>query len=359
MSFVGSPFWHDVFISYSHGDVSGDGKALLRQWSQGFAKQLERELQAYPEMGSHIRVFLDSNHRPSQGIDPLAPISDKLEQEIAHAAILSILMSPQYLGSNWCRLEREWWIEAQSKQSIDYRNRVAIARVWPTDPKSWPEELADRLGCYFFDREREDVRPQPFSWPRLNSETMGDFRDALLDYVGDVRQRLREIRLEIELRKAQEEDRQRRSARAGQVLYLHGRETDSTVWERVQRELDDNGYVVFPVRPEHVESDPKRIRAVQNERVAIMSGCDAVLVLGTEDISALTADIMVIGRLDRSLAVARSDRLLPCGVVDTVGVARDEPALSRKAKNLDVDWFDASIPPWTPQIQTWLHGACR
>jgi len=362
MSFVGNPFRHDVFISYSHGDVSGDGKALLRQWSQGFAEQLERELQAYPEIGNQISVFLDSDHRPSQGIDPLAPMSDQLRQKIAHAAILSVLMSPQYLKSNWCRQEREWWIEAQGKYSFDYRHRLAIAQVWPTLVDAWPKQFKKRdeshyLGREFFNPKYQEIRPQPFSWPKVDSETMGEFRDALIYFAGYIRQRLREIRQDIEQRKAQEEERQRLSAESGQVLYLHGRIAHTPVWERVQRELEDNGYTVFPVQPEHVESDPKRIRAIQNERVATMSGCDAVLVLGTEDISALTADIMVIGRLDRYQAVARSDRSLPCGVVDTMGVARGQPALSRNAKKLGVDWFDASVPPWTPQLQTWLHGA--
>ena len=44
MSFVGKPFSHDVFVSYSHGDAAGTGDSLLSQWSQSFIRELEREL---------------------------------------------------------------------------------------------------------------------------------------------------------------------------------------------------------------------------------------------------------------------------------------------------------------------------
>jgi hypothetical protein len=114
---------------------------------------------------------------------------------------------------------------------------------------------------------------------------------------------------------------------------------------------------VFPLQPEHVQSDPRKIGETQNERIATMSGCDAVLLLGSNDVPALTADLIVIGRLDRHQAIARSSRSLPCGVIDTVGVVRHKPDWSRKARNLGVDWFDASVPSWTPQIRAWLRGA--
>lgn len=361
MSFVGNPFRHDIFVSYSHGDVQGDGQALLKQWSQGFVRELERELKAFPDIGGHISLFRDEDHRPGHGIDPMAPMSDTLQQEVAASAILAILMTPQYLGSKWCRQELEWWTEAQKVHGLAHEDRIAVARVWPTET-AWPAGLIDRdgnpyIGQHFYERAKAEIRPQPFSWPNVTNETMGPFREALLDFVGHLRVRLREIRKELESREARESERQRLAARAGQVLYLHGRNVHAPAWDRVHRELEDGGYTVFPLQPEEVASDPRRIRETQMERIARMSACDAVLLLGTDDEPALQTDLVVVGRLDRHEAIARSNRSLPCGVIDTAGVVRQQPVWSRKAKSIGVDWFDASSSPWTPLLQTWLEGA--
>jgi hypothetical protein len=362
MAYVGDPFRHDIFVSYSHGDVQRDGQALLKQWSQGFVEELKRELQTFPELGAQLSVFLDEGYRPGQNIDPMAPLSDTLRTEVAGAAILAILMTPHYLGSQWCQQELAWWIEAQRANKLAHDDRIAIARVWPTGSAGWPADLVDRagnpyVGHHFFDRARSETRPQPFSWPHVTSATGDPFRNALLDFVGAIQLRLREIRKQLELRKAEETALQRLSIHAGQVLYLHGRTAHAPIWERVHQELEDDGYTVFPMEPEQVENDPRKIRETQKERISTMSGCDAVLLLGTEDVRALQADLMVIGRLDRHQAVAQSNRLLPCGVVDTVGVVRERPDWSRKAKGLGVDWIDASVSPWTPQVKAWLNGA--
>jgi hypothetical protein len=362
MAFVGSPYRHDIFVSYSHGDVQGDGRALLKQWSQGFVRELELELRAFFDLGAEIKIFLDQNQRPGQGVDPMAPLTAGLKSEVAASAILAVLMTPQYVGSHWCKQEREWWVEAQRDFGLPHHKRIAVARVWSTGETPWPEHLVDSdghqyLGHTFFDASNADVRPQPYSWPNVDENTMGPFRDALLDFVGRIRVRLLELKRELDQRREREAERVRLAAADGQVIYLHGRNAHAPVWERVHRELEDDGYTVFPLQPEQVEIDPRKIRETQHERVATMSGCDAVLLLGTDDVPALTADLMVIGRLDRHQAIARSSRSLPCAVVDTVGVVRQKPDWSRKARNLGVNWFDASIPPWTPQIRAWLNGA--
>ena len=128
MSYVGDPFRHDIFVSYSHGDVAADGELRLKQWSQGFAQELEKELQAFADIGGQIRVFLDADRRPDHGVDPLAPLSDKLKQEVAGSAILAVLMSDHYIGSSWCQRERIGWIEAQQAHKFAHENRIAVAK---------------------------------------------------------------------------------------------------------------------------------------------------------------------------------------------------------------------------------------
>ena len=364
MSFVGPPFRHDIFISYSHGDVSGDGQSLLRQWSQAFVVELERELKAFDELGAEVRIFIDQHYRPGRGIDPMSPLNDTLQQEIGDAAILAVLMSPKYLSSAWCRQEREWWLRSQAQYKIGHEGRIAVARIWPTDGQGWPSGLVDSegnelVGHFFYDRRKSDVRPQPFSWPMVTSVTVGDFRDALLSFVGNVRARLLKIKTDLDERSRLELEKKTLRADGGQVIYLHGRPAQHESWDKVGRDLEEQGYTVLPLAPETLESDPSRIREVQQLRIETMSGCEAVMLLGTDDARALSADLVVIGRLDRHQAVARSNRILPCAVADTAGVFKQSPQWSRKAANLGIDWFDASQADWIPQVRDWLHRAAQ
>src|SRR5690606_2166177 len=97
MAYVGPPFAHDIFVSYSHGD-DGSGQSFLQPWSAAFARELERELRADRRFRQQLKIFLDENQRPGQGIDPMAPLSDQLRKEIGAAAILLVRSEERRVG---------------------------------------------------------------------------------------------------------------------------------------------------------------------------------------------------------------------------------------------------------------------
>jgi hypothetical protein len=88
-----------------------------------------------------------------------------------------------------------------------------------------------------------------------------------------------------------------------------------------------------------------------------MSRCDALLLVATEDGAAADQDLVAIGRQDRNSARARSQRLIPCALLDTAGLAVTTPRRPISAKSLSVQWIDARNTPWTPEIRTWLANA--
>jgi hypothetical protein len=359
MSYIGGPFRHDVFVSYTHGDVTGDGRSPLKRWSQSFARELEMELRTLPGFGSSLTLFLDQHHRPDQGVDPMAPLSDQLQAEIGASAIVTLLVSPQYLASKWCARERDWWRDKQRELQIEIGDRIAVARIWPLAPEdAWPEMLLDGrgeplVGFCFYDKAKAELTPQPYEWPEVDPESKGAFREQLLEMVGWLRLKLNRV-------KASLAERERTRAEAAKLsgvqplLYLHGRADQAETWEQTSDTLRKSGFAVMPSDPDPLEADPLKQEGLKKSRIEILKGCDALLLLGSADGRAVDADLVVVGRQDRQSARAASRRLLPCALLDTVGppIATDQRRGTARA--LQVDWIDRTRDPWVPEVQRWL-----
>jgi hypothetical protein len=359
VGFVGEPFIHDVFLSYSHGDVDGTGLSRLKQWSQAFATELESEFRAHPTFGRTFRLFLDDHHRPAQALDPMAPLTAQLQNDIEHSAVLGILMSPHYLGSKWCQDERDWWCAKQRQLGLPIDGRIAIARIWPTtDP--WPEALADSrrqplVGFGFYDKEQADLLPQPYEWPEPSPKSRDPFRKELLRLVGWIGLKLAELKKRVDEEKKIEQATARLRAAGGQVVYLHGRAGEAAAWDRTVAALSDSGLTVLPSEPDPVSSDAKKLQDIRQRRVEIMSACDALLLMAAADGRAVDADLVVVGRQDRNSARAVSNQLIPCALLDNAGAPIATPQRKIAARSLNVEWIDATEDPWTPKVQTWLQ----
>jgi hypothetical protein len=79
-----------------------------------------------------------------------------------------------------------------------------------------------------------------------------------------------------------------------------------------------------------------------------------VLLLAGGDPREVEADLVTVGRQDRSSARAHSSRLLPCALIDTVGASLAIPTRQRTARAIGVEWIDATREPWTPLVREWL-----
>ena len=355
MSFLGEPFKHDLFVSYSHGAFDESGETNLKRWSQAFARELEGELREDPKFRG-IKLFLDQHHRPDQGLDPMEGLTEQLQNEISASGLLTVLMSPHYLLSKWCAEERNWWVQCQEQHGLATEGRIVVTRIWPTED-SWPSPLVDKhgeplIGFTFY----TDIRPQPHEWPDPTG-AKGPFRDELLKMVGRIWQHLAAVKEQLEERRQRKAEAERLAAKAGQVVYLHGRKAHATPWGRFRQELTQRQFVVAPLQPDPVERDPTRARYIRDLRVDTLTGCDGLLLLGTDDGRALEADLIVVGRRDRESARARSDRLLPCAVLDTAGPASATSRHRELARSLGIHWIDTTRGVWPTEVQSWLIEA--
>jgi hypothetical protein len=355
MSFLGKPFQHDLFVSYSHGAFRGQHDSDLKLWSQKFAKDLRKEL-AGSDGFEEISVFLDEGDRSDENVDRTAQLTDLLRERVINSALLTVLMTPHYLRSKWCRQELDWWREKNHPDTLGAGGRVYVCRVRPTGDAVWPEQIADLVGYHCYDRDKDPDKARPFTW-RGSKRDRDDYVDLLVEVSGEMMQRLRAVRAALEQRREREAAAARLAADGGQVIYLHARQAHAEAWTRVGDALADRGFVVMPTEPDPIARDPIVLREISERRVETLSGCDGLLLLGTEDGRALDADLVVVGRQDRHSARARTERLLPCGVLDTVGPPIATLRRKNAARALGIDWIDTTRDIWPTEVKSWLNEA--
>lgn len=359
MSYVGEPFRNDVFVSYSHGsDAQGD--ATLRDWSLAFVRALKDEMRVSPAFRNSLQLFVDAHDATGQGIDPMAPLTPQLEAQVGASALLLVLLSPDYQASAWCKDEREWWWQRQAGTGVQPAGRVAMVRVWPEGPwpsGRWPPELSDAAGQplvgYRF-HAGEGYRARPLGWTQWKTGFDPAVLEAVVGLAGDLCQKLDDVKAAVERQRQAQADTQRLAGAGGQTLYLHGRVDRAAEWERAAEALLDGGYAVLPGAPDPVEGDPARLGTIRERRVETLTGCDALVLLGSSDGSAIDADLAVVGKQDRNSARARSNRWLPCALLDTAGAPVATAVRRATARLMQTDWLDVTHDPLVPVVQRWL-----
>jgi hypothetical protein len=353
-------FGHDVFVSYSHGDAEGTGSAPLKTWSLGFARELERELRTLPDL-QRATVFVDQSKRADQGLDASDPLTQQLRTAVSGAALLVVLMSPQYLRSVWCRDERDWWFAQAAAQPFpEIGSRLLAARVWPLGDERWPKEMCDEmghppLGVWFHEQPGDIYDSRPFGWPDPTSAG-GAFREALVKLVGTIAKRIARFDETLVRRRQAANDLAKLTAQNGQAIYVHARMQDRDHWEDTIQSLLNAGYGAFPSTPEADYSDPRKAVDADNEMVKTLSACDALLLVGNNP-QRLVSDLVVIGHQRRNSARAWTRRPLPCAVVDRGLAMQGESHLRNSAKNLHIDWINATTAGWIDEVRTWLNSA--
>jgi hypothetical protein len=358
VSYIGGPFKFDVSASYSHGDPKGAGASRFKSYSQGFLNELATELRAHPTFGADLKIFFDDQDDPGEGLDPNSGLTRQLREAMGHAAILTVLMSDHYLRSKWCADERDFWIKSAAEIGMPVHDRLALARIWNTT-ENWPDVLKDErgnslVGTCFYDQAQVATAPWPYGWPAPDATSKDPFRGRLLSLVSLIWQQIERLKARVNAQQQAQADVARLAEESGQVIYLHARAADGDAWGKAGEELSARGYTVLPGEPDDVESDPDKAMRSRRQRVETMSGCDALLLVGSPEASAVEADLVVVGRQDRDSARALARRILPCALLDTVGGGVANPRRTEAARRLRIDWLDCTQPPWAPKVHEWL-----
>jgi hypothetical protein len=343
MAYLGPQFALDVFVSYSHGDPRGVGDSPLKQWTIKLVRELEGEIRSVDTEFDGLDVWCD------ELIDPTLHLTPELRAKVRTSGVLMIMMSPRYLSSTWCKDELAWFRDQIAARSGDH-GRVFVVRVLPTDETAWPEFLRDErgnslVGFRFYDPRRG----MPFRW-RDTSENSEDYARQLWTLQTSLTRRLRELRSRAKAREAAPSAAPI-SAGSAQRIYLHSRDEDAGVRDKVRDELTGKGLISLtpPAGPGRTLIDWTRESKL---RIEAAKRCAALALVRAHDDECFIGELLDIGIDERERIQRERGVPLPCAVLDGTG-----EGLPIDVSPYGIRHFDLSQAEWPTAFRSWIDEA--
>ena len=191
--YSGEGFKHDIFVSYSHGiPPEGGGDSSLKKWTHALIKKLKEHIGYSLHSNEPVDVWYDEK------LPGNLPLTETLKKEVESSAILVIVMTRNYLDSDWCKDEREWFKNEVERRGGGVEN-VFVVHAMVTDADEWPDFLKDGagktvLGFPFCEVAKEEAA-RPYGWivpEKSNTENL--FVESLTNLVSAIATRMDEIR---------------------------------------------------------------------------------------------------------------------------------------------------------------------
>lgn len=236
MSFL-PEFEDDIFISYAHIDDQPLTEGQ-KGWISSFHHALETRLAQLlvPEPGVWRDPKLQGNDK----------FEEKLIKRIPKIAVLISVISPRYLGSEWCMKEmREFHRVAELRRGIRIEDKSRIFKVVKTfvSADSQPSEIQGLLGYEFYQVEKQTGRPRELN-PEVDPDTTRSYWRKLDDLAYDIHQLLES------LKRPQDDPATQKGEGPGITVYLAETTFDlRDERDSIRRELQQRGYTVLPDGP--------------------------------------------------------------------------------------------------------------
>jgi hypothetical protein len=227
-----------VFISYARKDnqpLGGDGFVTFLR---------DRLREQLVDLGApDLKLWLDTSN--IDATDSFAPI---LEEQIVASSLMMVVMSPNWLASEYCKREVERFSQhwrGEGEEAV--RGRFKVVRKRPNDRTTWPAILQGQEGKAFFagDLNNPTETEIAYYW----NGKMRD-EDAYLSRVRELAAIIiRESRHRHESPSEQAPPPSLPAKQAVQTVYLARPAIDmAKAYERLARELTGRDYAVVPDR---------------------------------------------------------------------------------------------------------------
>lgn len=181
---------HDVFISYAEAD-NQKTENTKDGWVDSFIDLLQKCLNRVLGLDDSCLVW--TNHQLASN----GPMTPDLVTKIESTPLFVIVLSPDYLRSEWCasmdgvNSEIPAFMKMVDSHVLDGQNRVFIIEKTEA-PAKRPPEFDDAPLFRFWVKDRSDLEPRPFN------ASLEDFNflDNLNDLAIDIARELRRLRRE-------------------------------------------------------------------------------------------------------------------------------------------------------------------
>ena len=147
---------YDIFVSYAHVDdepLSG----APRGWVSTLVRNLEVQLAT--KLGrKYAPPWMD--HQLAGN----APLTPEIVAALRETATLLVFVSPGYLVSDWCKREREAFLQL-IRQRLDSGSRVFVVEIDRVDRNDLPDEFRELPGYRFWVEDEDGKAPRTLGIP--------------------------------------------------------------------------------------------------------------------------------------------------------------------------------------------------
>jgi hypothetical protein len=175
----------EIFISYAHED-----NLPFSDGGEGWVTAFHRALEVY------LGKLVGRQLRPSIWRDPKLRGDDVFDVELAarlaKAAALVCVVSPSYLGSEWCQQELRLFLEAGAAGAPAGKVRLFKVLTIPMELKVLHGQMQKSLGYNFFKEDREKDSFMPLD-PAIDPAHRPDYWAKLNDLAQDLSRLLRSL----------------------------------------------------------------------------------------------------------------------------------------------------------------------
>lgn len=174
-------FEHDIFLSYAHVD---NEKVFGKEgWVSTLVTNLCLLVNRKLRRKDSVSIWWDKTNL--HGNDEITP---EIHEKVQNSATILLVMSPGYLGSQWCIQELELFFEKLPDGS---GKRIFVVDLQPPDKdQETTEELADILGYrfWYFDKDNNRVRALEIDAPEPHKT---NYIRRVEDLASDISHRLK------------------------------------------------------------------------------------------------------------------------------------------------------------------------
>jgi len=200
-------------------------------------------------------------------------LNDKIEphivekEAVTHSAVLLVILSPGYLKSEWCRVEREHFLRANPN------NKIFIVELNEIPAQEKPEALKDIIGYKFWYREKKNESVIILGYPKPDIEDK--------KYYYKINRLVHDLAAEINILRKLHQTPENASPRptsaisddSGGIVYLAVSQVDEYLTKDIIQILEDNGLSTsLPIQT----GTPREIRTDHENN---LRNCDGIVIV--------------------------------------------------------------------------------